>query len=58
MPRINTTPMTNQERRKLYPKPAPKPQPFKPNITKVGTPPKKPKTQPFKPITGNGPPKH
>lgn len=36
MPRINTTGMTNQQRRNLMPKKPPKPKPFGPTIGKVG----------------------
>jgi len=40
MPRINTTPMTNQQRRKLYPQKPQMPKPFKPTIANVAKPPK------------------
>lgn len=40
MPRINTTGMTNQQRRNLMPKKPPKPKPFKLTIGQIGPPPK------------------
>ena len=36
MHRINTTGMTNKQRRNLMPKKQPQPKPFKPTIPKVG----------------------
>lgn len=35
MPRINTTGMTNQQRRNLMPKKPPKPKPFKPTVPEI-----------------------